>query len=117
MGKTPGQKHRARSTAATLNERIWLVVADIPAGRVATYGDVARLAGLPGAARRVGTALRGLPAASRLPWHRVVNARGRLSLAADSAAGRRQRRRLEREGVVFGPRDAIDLPRYRWCGG
>lgn len=98
------------------SERIWQVVAAIPAGRVATYGDVARLAGVPRGARRVGAVLRGLPAATRLPWHRVLNARGCLSLPPDSAAGRRQRRRLEEEGVVFDRRDRIDLARYRWRG-
>lgn len=101
---------------ASLNERIWQVVAAIPPGRVATYGDVARLAGLPRGARRVGVALHRLPAATRLPWHRVLNARGRLSLPPDSTAGRRQRRRLEQEGLAFDGQGRVDLARYRWRG-
>ncbi len=84
-----------------INHRIWQVVALIPAGKVATYGDVARLAGLPGAARRVGAALRALPAETRIPWHRVVNAQGKLSLPEGSRAQYTQRERLEAEGVVF----------------
>ena len=62
-----------------IDQRIWQVVALIPPGRVATYGDVARQAGMPGAARRVGRALGALPAGTRLPWHRLINARGRIS--------------------------------------
>lgn len=83
--------------SATLNERIWLAVAAIPPGRVSTYGRVAAAAGLPRGARRVGRALGALPAESAIPWHRVINARGVLSLAG--RAGQEQRRRLQAEGV------------------
>lgn len=85
----------------TLLERIWAAVAAIPRGQVATYGEVARRAGLPRRARLVGTALRLAPAQRRLPWHRVVGAGGRISLPAGSEAAREQRLRLEREGVRF----------------
>jgi len=81
------------------DERIWQVVASIPAGRVSTYGAVAELAGLPGGARRVGRCLARLPADSRLPWHRVVNAQLRLSPRGGGEV--RQRERLEAEGVTF----------------
>ena len=97
-----------------INHRIWQVVALIPPGRVATYGDVARQAGLPGAARRVGAALRGLPPDTRIPWHRVINAQGRISLPAGSASQYTQRERLEAEGVVFRANKSIDLKKYRW---
>ena len=100
-----------------LNHRIWQVVATIPRGKVATYGDVARYAGLPGAARRVGAALRGLPSDTRMPWHRVINAQGRISLPEGSSAGDSQRQRLESEGVVFGGNNRLDLRRYRWQPG
>ena len=96
-----------------INHRIWQVVALIPAGKVATYGDVARLAGLPGAARRVGAALRALPPDTRIPWHRVINAQGRLSLPEGSSAQYTQRELLEAEGVVFSAAKRIDLGRYR----
>lgn len=97
-----------------IDHRIWQVVALIPRGRVATYGDVASKAGLPGAARRVGRALNNLPADTRIPWHRVINARGRLSLPERSAGQYTQRERLESEGVVFRANHSIDLDKYRW---
>ena len=93
---------------------IWDVVRRIPRGRVATYGQVAGLAGLPGHARLVGYALHA-SAADALPWHRVVNAEGRLSLARTNAsAGTTQRLRLEWEGVRFDARGRVDMGRHRW---
>lgn len=98
-------------TAGDSHRRILAVVARIPRGRVATYGQIAELAGLPRRARVVGYALHGCN--DRVPWHRVVNAKGRISLPADTTAALTQRRRLEAEGVAFlGGR--IDLARYRW---
>lgn len=92
-------------------ERIYAVVRRIPTGRVATYGQVAELADLPRQARLVGYALHGCPRS--LPWHRVINAAGRISLPADSTTAMTQRRRLIEEGVAFlGGR--VDLARYRW---
>jgi len=81
--------------------RIWKAVATIPRGQVASYGAVARCAGLPRRARLVGHALKVAPPALKLPWHRVVNARGAISLPPGSKAHRTQRRLLEEEGVVF----------------
>jgi methylated-DNA-protein-cysteine methyltransferase-like protein len=103
--------------ANEIDQRIWQVVMLIPPGRVATYGDVARQAGLPGAARRVGRALRGLPEDTAIPWHRVINAQGRLVVAGGDAAITSQRTRLEREGVSFRSGSALDLKRYRWSPG
>ncbi len=97
-----------------IDHRIWQVVAQIPRGKVATYGDVAGMAGLPGAARRVGRALKNLPADTRIPWHRVVNAQGRISLPDHSASQYTQRERLESEGVLFRANRSIDLRRFRW---
>jgi len=95
--------------------RIYEIVARIPRGRVATYGQVARLAGLPGRARLVGYALAAVPDGSRLPWHRVVNARGQISLRADGGPWDRiQRLRLERERVRFDGRRTIALAVFRW---
>ncbi|MEZ5491419.1 MAG: MGMT family protein [Gammaproteobacteria bacterium] len=82
-------------------ERIWQAVHSIPPGRVATYGQVARLAGLPGYARYVGTVLKNLPRGSRLPWHRVVNARGCLSFPSHSSKHQQQQQLLEAEGILF----------------
>ena len=81
---------------------------------MATYGQVARLAGIAGAARQVGYALHALPAGSGVPWQRVINAHGEVSARSMPGADEIQRVRLEEEGVSFGPRDRIDLDRYRW---
>jgi methylated-DNA-protein-cysteine methyltransferase-like protein len=94
------------------------VVRRIPRGRVATYGQVAALAGLPHAPRVAGYALHALPAGSPLPWHRVVAAGGRLSLARlDPGSALTQRMRLEREGVRFDARGRADLARHQWRAG
>lgn len=83
----------------------------VPAGRVVTYGDLAAMAGLPRAARFAGQVLKNLPVGSDLPWHRVVNASGRISL--DGAAAQRQAAKLAQEGVeVIAGR--VALKRYRW---
>jgi len=97
----------------TRYELIYGVVRRIPRGRVATYGQVATLAGLGGHARLVGYALNVLPDGTRLPWHRVINARGMVSPRSwpDDTD---QRTRLEAEGVTFDTHDRVDLNRYRW---
>lgn len=91
---------------------IYRVVREIPRGRVATYGQVALLCGLAGRARQVGYALHALPPGSPVPWQRVLNARGELSLGA--AAGGRQRIILSGEGVEFDERGRVDLHRFQW---
>lgn len=80
-------------------EAIWDVVARIPRGRAATYGDVARAAGLPGRARQAGYALKHVPDGMQLPWHRVVGAGGKIVFPPGSSAHREQTRRLRGEGV------------------
>jgi methylated-DNA-protein-cysteine methyltransferase-like protein len=94
--------------------RIYRVVRHIPKGRVATYGLVARLAGRPGAARMVGWALSALSDDDDVPWWRVVNAAGRISLSAQNHAAVLQRALLLREGVRFGPGGALNLGKYGW---
>lgn len=84
-----------------LLERIWKAVAAIPRGQVASYGEIARRAGMPRRARLVGHALKVAPTYLKLPWHRVLNAQGKISLPAGSRAHRRQRELLEREGHRF----------------
>ena len=94
---------------------IWSVVRKIPRGRVATYGQVAELAGIAGHARQVGYALYALREGTTVPWHRVINARGRLSLGKVIPEGDvEQRIRLEIEGVEFDADGKIDLGRFRW---
>lgn len=94
--------------------RIYAVVRRIPRGRVATYGQVARLAGVPGAARQVGYALSALHAGTVVPWHRVINARGEISMRAITGAELTQRILLEREGVRFDGRGRVPLDEYGW---
>jgi methylated-DNA-protein-cysteine methyltransferase-like protein len=94
--------------------RIQAVVCRIPRGRVATYGQVAELAGLGGHARQVGYALHALAEGSGVPWQRVVNARGEVSPRRVPGWEGVQRALLEREGVVFDARGRIDLERRLW---
>jgi methylated-DNA-protein-cysteine methyltransferase related protein len=95
-------------------QQIYEVVRRIPAGRVATYGQVATLAGLPGHARQVGYALHALPQDSTIPWHRVVNATGRISPRAVPGAELVQRNRLVHEGVRLNARGQVPLAQVRW---
>jgi methylated-DNA-protein-cysteine methyltransferase related protein len=96
-------------------DRIYAAVRKIPRGRVTTYGAVARMAGLPRQARLVGYALHALQGASALPWHRVINAQGKLSLACDGkSSGITQRLRLEREGVPVNAAGRVSLERFGW---
>ncbi|MCY3821793.1 MAG: MGMT family protein [Gammaproteobacteria bacterium] len=107
---TPGRQPTEASV--NLRQRIWQVTAEIPRGAVATYGQVAELAGLPGGARQVGLTLSQLPPGTKLPWHRVINAAGRISIADAS----RQQALLESEGVVFED-GRVNLKRFRWRMG
>ena len=95
-------------------ELIWSWVRKIPRGRVATYGQIASLAGLEGHARQVGYALHNLPERSNVPWHRVVNAKGEISPRSAGDSHELQRMLLEGEGVELDPRGRIDLKRYCW---
>jgi methylated-DNA-protein-cysteine methyltransferase-like protein len=95
-------------------ELIWDVVRKIPKGHVATYGQVAELAGLEGHARQVGYALHNLPARSDVPWHRVINAQGEVSPRSGGDSHELQRMLLEAEGVAFDGRGRVDLKRFLW---
>lgn len=95
-------------------QRIYAVVRKVPRGRVATYGQVAALAGLAGHARQAGYALYALPPATAVPWHRVINARGAISLRGPGGDGIHQRLLLEAEGVEFDARGRVNLSRYQW---
>lgn len=96
----------------SFKQRVLQVIAAIPAGSVTTYGDVARLSGSPRAARQVGGLLKRLPADSRLPWHRIINRYGQISLQGDDLL--RQRDALEAEGIEISDDGQVDLARYRW---
>jgi len=101
-----------QQNSATHRERIFQVIAQIPKGKVASYGQVAELAGLPRAARLVGATLKKIPKDSKLPWHRVINAGGKISLPMEGR-GKKQQSRLEAEGVVF-INGKIKLKIYGW---
>ena len=107
---SPGSAAAGEGTYA----RIYAVVRRIPYGRVATYGQIAELAGLAGHARQVGYALHALPSATALPWHRVINAAGAVSLRAVPGIELTQRQLLEEEGVGFDLRGRVRLRAVRW---
>lgn len=93
--------------------RIYAVIRRIPRGKVATYGQVAALAGLVNAARQVGYALHALGGGSAVPWHRVINSAGRISLPPEGG-GLEQRFRLLKEGVLVDAAGRIPLRRFQW---
>lgn len=100
------------SRDSDFTSRVHAAIRRIPYGRVLSYGDVAALAGVPRAARGVGQVLRELPEGSDVPWWRVVNSRGGISLT--SYAGGLQRMLLEQEGVRFGRDGRLNLRDRRW---
>ena len=108
-------KRRSPTVDSAMYADFYHLVGQIPEGHVATYGQVAELAGYPGRARQVGYALAVLPEDMGLPWHRVVNARGGVSLRSRTGLHRMQRDLLEHEGVLFED-GRIDLVRFRWRG-
>lgn len=100
------------NSTSNFSERVWQIIAAIPHGKVTTYGDIALLAGSPRAARQVGGVLRRLPKGSKLPWFRVINRHGRISLQGDDLF--RQRDALEAEGIEVSDAGEIELEKYRW---
>ena len=98
----------------SFRQRVYQVVAAIPQGQVSTYGTVAALAGSPRAARQVGGILCRLPEGSQLPWHRVINRHGLISLTGDDAL--RQHALLQAEGITAGLTAPIDLQQLGWHG-
>lgn len=106
-------EHAKDAIKDSFQQKIWQILALIPEGRVATYGQVAELAGAPQMARAVGRTLSQLPHDTELPWHRVLNAQGKLSFPVESAPYKEQKNRLEKEGLVF-LNGKIRLADYRW---
>ena len=94
-------------------QKIWKTVERIPKGKVASYGQVARVSRLPNQARLVGYALHNLPHGIDIPWQRVINSQGRISFPELSSSYKQQRGLLEKEGIVF-LKGKIDLKRYGW---
>ena len=96
------------------NESVWDLVAMIPHGRVASYGQLALMLGHPRRARQVGFALHRSPPGKPIPWHRVINGKGRISFPENSRRYLMQRAMLEGEHIVFGPRGTVNFKLYGW---
>ncbi len=94
-------------------ERIWATVCDVPTGSVASYGQIAEIAGIPRGARQVGYALRQLPANTKVPWYRIIRSSGRIAFDKGSRAYNRQEKRLMMEDVVV-LAGRVDMQQYRW---
>jgi methylated-DNA-protein-cysteine methyltransferase related protein len=113
--QAPRRPPPAGPTGDAAVDAVCAVIRRIPKGWVATYGQVAAMAGLPRRARLVGTILQNLGTGTDVPWHRVVNAKGEVSYSPSRNGGDTlQRRLLEQEGVAFDRNDRFDLERYRW---
>lgn len=106
---------RTISGSASFDQRVYAVVAQIPRGQLATYGQIAELIGAYGAARQVGWALRRLPLPSEIPWQRVVNARGQISFTPSrEGSDWIQRNLLLAEGIPVDAAGRLPLARHRW---
>lgn len=95
-------------------DAVYALVRDIPSGRVMTYGQIATILGAPRAARAVGYALRALGPGTDVPWQRVINGKGGVSVRGDVERPNLQYELLEEEGVAFKADDTCDLKVYRW---
>jgi methylated-DNA-protein-cysteine methyltransferase-like protein len=121
MGAPPPERFQpADGTAVpaperSFDQRVWEAVALIPPGRLATYGQIAELIGAWGCARQVGWALRRLPLPSPIPWHRVVNAQGRIAMSPGrEGSDWMQRELLLAEGIPVDAEGRLPLARFRW---
>jgi methylated-DNA-protein-cysteine methyltransferase-like protein len=112
-----GLKYNCPMSENKLYSCFYEVIQKIPPGSVATYGQIAEMAGYPGYARQVGYALRATPKDLEIPWHRVINAKGMISIQSDSPYDNVQRLMLEAEGIQFDERDRVPLRKYRWQPG
>lgn len=98
------------------DEAVWQLVRLIPAGQVASYGQIATMLGFPRRSRHVGAALKRTPEDVQIPWYRVINGAGKISFPLDSPQGAMQRQHLEAEGVVVSDLGKVRLKTYRWNG-
>lgn len=116
-GARPGHRSRLLSSVASdFYSAIYDMVRRIPAGRATTYGHIAALCGKPRGARAVGWALHALPDGTDVPWHRVINRSGGISISKVGLPPELQRALLEAEGVEFEPDGHVDLKRWGWIG-
>ena len=106
-------KHASPEAAPVGHERIYAVVKRIPKGKVATYGQIARMVGRC-TARMVGYAMAAVPEGSRVPWQRVINSQGMISARSNGDGVERQRAKLEKEGVKFDAKGRVGLLKFGW---
>jgi methylated-DNA-protein-cysteine methyltransferase-like protein len=102
-----------KSATQKRNERILRTICDIPPGKVASYGQIAEIAGIPRGARQVGYALRHSPSGHSVPWYRVITSSGKIAFESGSRAYREQVKRLKMDGVTV-LEGKVDMRRYRW---
>jgi methylated-DNA-protein-cysteine methyltransferase-like protein len=106
------RRHRVNRNES-MYKRIYSTVSMVPPGKVATYGQIARIAGRC-SARNVGYAMSSVPPGSYVPWHRVINSRGSISVRSHGEECVAQRQMLESEGIVFSSKGTVDLDRFGW---
>ena len=112
---TAKTQSEARIVGPGFHEKVYAVVRQVPAGKVASYGDIATRFGSPKVARHVGWALAALDAQhGDVPWHRIINSRGRISFKGQTIRAVLQRSLLEAEGIQFSKAGVVDMKRYRW---
>ncbi len=112
--RLPAAARPGMAPALDFTTRVWAMVRLVPFGRVVSYGGVAALLGQPRAARGVGGALAALPDGSDVPWWRVINRNGEISIKGPMHGAAIQRMLLEREGVRFGPTGRVDWSMFGW---
>ena len=108
---------KGAATEQTMYQKFYAMVRKVPRGRVATYGQIAKLCGMPRHARHVGYALSAIPEGMKLPWQRIINSQGRISLRLrhwDSGSDDLQRILLEAEGVSFDSTGKVNLKKFQW---
>ena len=114
MPKLPAKDTKANSSTSPFHKKVVAMIKKIPKGKVATYGKIAAYAGNPRAARQVVRTLHSSSVKEKLPWHRVINSQGKISLPVGNGY-ELQKALLESDGVVFGLGDKVDLKKYLWA--
>lgn len=99
---------------SAFSKKVIKLIQSIPAGKVATYGQIAELAGKPQGSRGVAWILHSSSTVHQLPWHRVLNAQGKISFEIGTHNFRQQKKRLEKEGVEFSADGRLSLARFQW---
>ncbi len=103
------------NSSVSFNQLVYALVRHIPPGKVLSYGRVAKLLGVPQGARAVGWAMSALKSGDQgVPWHRVLNAKGRVSIKGSPEGAAEQRARLEAEGIIFDEFGYLDMNKYLW---